>query len=48
MGKRLNIHKVSWSLIHDTIQVVQLELAMCAKAGPNGLRVILPPTWDVH
>jgi hypothetical protein len=27
---------------------IHKEAAMWAKAGANGLRVILPPTWDVH
>jgi hypothetical protein len=27
---------------------IRKEAAMWAKAGANGLRVILPSTWDVH
>jgi hypothetical protein len=35
----------STSRLNDNIHA---EAAMWAKAGADGLRVILPTTWDVH
>jgi hypothetical protein len=35
----------STNLLHSKIRT---EAALWTKAGAKGLRVILPPTWDVH
>ena len=34
--------------VHDLVSRIKEEARMWARAGALGLRVLLPPTWDVH
>ena len=34
--------------IRDLVEKIKSEAKLWARAGAKGLRVLLPPTWDVH